>query len=71
MGGGYCLPDNLRRLRERRGLSQRQLARKIFVSQAALSAWETGQKIPALDRLSDLAEALGCNPSKLIDPWEE
>ena len=71
MGGVYCFPQNLKRLREARGLSQRQLARKIFVSQAALSAWERGQKTPQIDRLCDIAAALGCKPSKLIDPWED
>ena len=71
MGGRYVFPENLRRLREGAFMTQRQLATKIYVSQAIVSAWESGAKVPQLDRLSDIAAALGCKPSKLIDPWEE
>ena len=71
MGGRYVFPENLKRLREAAFMTQRQLAKKIYVSQAIVSAWETGTKIPQLDRLSDIAAVLGCKPSKLIDPWED
>jgi transcriptional regulator with XRE-family HTH domain len=50
-----------RRVREARddqGWSQAELARRTNRTQAALSLWEAGKRIPGLDDLIDLAKAL-------------
>ena len=39
--------DVLRSLRKERGLSQEELAEKIFVTRQAVSRWETGETLPA------------------------
>ena len=66
----YTFPELLRTMRTRRGLSQKQLAEKLRVSQAAVSLWETGAKYPSLDRLYDLAAVLGCRVAQLVDDKE-
>lgn len=48
----------LRALRTRRGLTQEQLARRLHVSGAAVSKWETGKCLPDLTKLEALAEVL-------------
>ena len=47
--------------RERRkelGLTQEQLAEKLFVSTAAVSKWERGKSLPDIAKIEDLAAAL-------------
>ena len=48
----------LRRLRQERGLTQRELARRLGLSQATICSYEAGRKHPSLQRLSTLARAL-------------
>ena len=48
----------LRRLRRERGLTQRELARRLGLSQATICSYEAGRKHPSLQRLSTLARAL-------------
>lgn len=54
--------------RAKRNLSQRELADKIGVSQAALAKWETGQSKPTLDNAVQLAGALDVLLTDLFDP---
>ena len=51
-------PNNLRRLREVRGLSQVSLARLAGVSQSQLSHWESGSYKPLMKNAIALAVAL-------------
>ena len=41
--------DLLRQLRDRSGLTQRQLCAKVKVSQQLVSAWENGDAVPNVD----------------------
>ena len=47
--------DVLRSLRKERGLSQEELAEKIFVTRQAVSRWETGETLPAPETLQLLS----------------
>lgn len=49
----------LKQLREKAGLSQRDLAEKAGTSQRAISFWEMGKREPALSNLQKLCTALG------------
>jgi predicted nucleotidyltransferase/DNA-binding XRE family transcriptional regulator len=49
----------LRTARERAGLSQTELARRVAVPQSMVSAYEAGKREPALPTLSKLIEATG------------
>ncbi len=49
----------LRRLREERELTQKQVARNLGISQSALSAWESGQTLPPRPQMQRIAAVLG------------
>ena len=46
----------IRMLREKRLLSQRQLAKKVGVSQPCIVAWENGRMCPSMDNAKRLAD---------------
>ena len=39
--------DKLKELREREGLSQQELADRLFVSRSAIAKWENGNGLPS------------------------
>jgi transcriptional regulator with XRE-family HTH domain len=49
----------IRDARRRAGLTQVELARRARTSQATLSAYETGRKLPSVDTLARLLAATG------------
>ena len=53
------------KLRQERGLSQRDLAHRLGVSGAAVAQWETGGG-PKRDRLAAIAGALGVTVEALV-----
>lgn len=57
---------NIRTLRTRAGVTQDQLAEKLFVSRQTVSNYETGRSQPDLDTLVRLAAALGTDAGTLI-----
>ena len=48
--------DIIYELRTKKGLSQEELAEKIFVTRQAVSRWETGETIPNIDTLKLLSK---------------
>ena len=54
----YVTGAMIRRLRERKGLTQEQLAEQLYVSSKTISKWETGQGLPDVSLLEPLAKAL-------------
>ena len=56
----------IKRLRENIGLTQRQLADRLFVSDKAVSKWETGRGYPDVSLIEPLAAALGTSVIELI-----
>jgi transcriptional regulator with XRE-family HTH domain len=63
-----ALGHRLRELREAAGLSQAQLAKHAGISRNAVSQWESGQTLPATNRLALLARALKVPIDELIAP---
>lgn len=63
---GYVTGTLIRSLRESKGLSQNELAEKLFVSAQAVSKWETGRGLPDISLLEPLGEALGVSVSELV-----
>lgn len=57
---------HIRRLRTTKGLTQEQLAEKLFVTRQTVSAWETGKAQPDLETLERIAEALGTEVTEVI-----
>jgi transcriptional regulator with XRE-family HTH domain len=62
-------PDKLRSARERRFLTQQQLADKAGTSKANISRLETGDQNARMATIVRLAEALGIEPAELVE-WE-
>ncbi len=57
----------IRQLRERRGMTQKQLADALGLSQVAICLWETGENVPTIQNLHRLADILGCDARDLLD----
>jgi len=58
---------NIAQLREKRGLTQRQLAAEIGVAQKTISNWEVGRYgFMMIDTVVNLCQALDCKPEDLI-----
>ena len=53
------LAMEIRELREKRGLSQRELAERLGTTQSAVARLEAGNVSPSLPTLDKVAEALG------------
>lgn len=49
--------EQVRRLREGLGLTQQAFADRIGVTKQAVSAWESGQSAPSMDRFLNLTGA--------------
>jgi DNA-binding XRE family transcriptional regulator len=55
------------RMRMAAGFSQQELARRLHVSQGAVSAWERGLTAPGDELYPRLAELLGVASRKIVD----
>lgn len=53
-------------LRREKGLTQKQLAEQLFISNKAVSKWETGLSMPDISLLEPLAEILGVSVPELL-----
>lgn len=60
------LPRNLKELRELRSLTQAELAARAEMAAASISHFETGQRVPSLDSLVKLADALEVTVDTLL-----
>lgn len=56
----------LRRLREKRGLTQEKLANILGVNRTAVTLWETGINKPRADMLIKLSKILQCSADDLL-----
>ena len=54
-------------LRKKQGLTQQQLAKKLNITDKAVSKWERGLSYPDITSISMLAKALGVDSAYLID----
>jgi transcriptional regulator with XRE-family HTH domain len=65
-GDGMAEKSRLRELREKAGLSGRELARQIGESSTNVSYWERSGQIPRSDVLARMAKALGVTVEVLL-----
>ena len=54
------------RLRKEKGYTQKELAQRLFISDKAVSKWETAVSIPDIALLIPLAELLGVSVTELL-----
>ena len=62
----YVTGRTIRELREKRKLTQKELAEKISVSHKTISKWETGKGLPDMGIVEDLSKALGVSVGELL-----
>ena len=48
--------EKLQKLRSDEGLTQEELAEKLFVSRTVISKWESGRGYPSIDSLKAIAK---------------
>lgn len=63
---GYVTGKTIRELREKRNMTQRELAEKIQASDKTVSKCETEKGLPDIRIIEDLAKALGVSLAELL-----
>lgn len=58
--------ENLNSYRKQKGLSQEELAYQLGVSRQSVSKWESGQSIPELERLIEIANLFNISLDTLV-----
>lgn len=59
-------PENLRRIRRMRGVTQDALGRSIGVGRSAICKYEKGRSRPNITQLSELCRYLDVSPQELV-----
>ena len=62
---------SIKEARERAGLTQAQVGKKLGITDSAVNQWEAGKAFPNTKRLIALAELYGCTIEDLIRKDEE
>jgi transcriptional regulator with XRE-family HTH domain len=62
-----AMKDVLPQLRQERGMTQQDLARKLYATRQAVSRWETGETTPSIDMAKLIALALDVPVMRLLD----
>lgn len=57
---------SMKELRERRGLTQAQIADRLNVDKSSVSKWESGDSTPLRKYRPALCELLGCTEAELL-----
>lgn len=55
------------KLRNKQGWTQQQLAEKIGVSKQSVSNWETGEKLPRMGKIEEMANIFNVTVSYIVD----
>ena len=70
-GRAIRIAFEIRALREKKGLSQRELAERVGTTQSAIARLEAGNISPSLPTLDKIADALGAEVSLTIVDMDE
>ena len=62
--------EKLQELRKQRGLTQEELAERLYVSRTAISKWESGRGYPNIDSLKAIARFFGITIDELLSGEE-
>lgn len=64
------LNEKLQRLRKQKGLTQEELAERLYVSRTAVSKWESGRGYPNIESLKTIAKVFGISLDELLSGEE-
>ena len=70
MGSTVNFANTIRNMRVEKGLTQQQLASKLFVSRASVANWENCRRVPDAILMSRLADVFGVDVSTLLSVAE-
>lgn len=56
----------LRQKRNEKGMTQKELAEKLFLSESAISKWEKGKSYPDITMIPDICSVLDISEHELI-----
>lgn len=59
--------EEIKRYREKNGISQKEIAESLGVCQQSVAKWETGAAKPRADKLPALAKLLHCTVDQLLE----
>ena len=62
--------EKLQELRKQNGLTQEELAEKLYVSRTAISKWESGRGYPNIESLKAIAKFFGVTVDELLSTDE-
>ena len=65
------LGEKLKDARKNAGMSQEQMAEKLFVSRAAVAKWEAGKGLPDVENLKAISRLLDVSIDSLLDDGQE
>ena len=68
---GMLFAENLKELRTKANLSQRELAERMFITRSTVAHWESGRRLPDASMIFRLAECLDVNVSVLLSAAAE
>lgn len=57
---------NLKEVRNKAGLTQQDIADKLKVDRSSVAKWESGEAMPRVDKLKQLAIILDCTIDDLL-----
>ena len=63
--------ENICRRRKELGLTQREFADKLFVTESAVSKWERGLSYPDITLIRDICAVLGVTEHELLTASED
>lgn len=55
------IKNNLKKIRENQGLTQRQIAEKLYIATSAYSNWERGECRPSIEMILELEKIFKCD----------
>ena len=58
--------NTMKKLREEKGLSQNEIAKRMYVTRTAVSRWESGHRLPDAAMITRLSDVLGVDVNILI-----
>ena len=61
------IADKIKVLREQRGMTQAELARRLGVTRSGVNAWEMGVTVPSTQYIVELALLFGVSTDYLLD----
>ncbi|MBR3016275.1 MAG: helix-turn-helix domain-containing protein [Clostridia bacterium] len=64
MNGNFA--ETLRKLREEKGITQKQLGKEMFVNHSTIARWESGTRLPDAAMILRLARSLGVDANILF-----